>query len=63
MSARWWTDYRIEGTMRLKNINIQLSPADVQQIVRIALDENPQEALTFIRENLFKQVKTSLQAH
>jgi hypothetical protein len=51
------------GTVRLKNINVQLSIDDVQQIIRIVLDEKPQEALIFIQENLFKQVKTSLQTH
>ena len=49
--------------MRLKNISVQLSIADVQHIIRITLDEKPQEALTFIKENLFKQVKISLQTH
>ena len=53
----------MEEIVKLKNINIQLSIVDVQQIIRIALDEDPQEALTFIKENLFKQVKTSLQPH
>jgi len=49
--------------VKLKNINIQLSILDVQQIIRIALDEDTQEALTFVKENLFKQVKTALQPH
>ena len=49
--------------MNLKKINIELSIVDVQQIIRIALDEEPHEALTFIKENLFKRVQTSLQPH
>jgi hypothetical protein len=53
----------MEEIVKLKNINIRLNIVDVQQIIRIALDEDPQEALTFIKENLFKQVKTSLQPH
>jgi hypothetical protein len=51
------TDNLIGGTVRLKNINVQLSIVDVQQIIRIALDEKPQEALAFIKENLFKTEK------
>ena len=49
--------------MNLKDVNIQLSTLDVQQIIRIALDEDNQEALTFIKDNLFKKVKTALQPH
>lgn len=49
--------------MNLKNVNIQLNTVDVQQIIRIALDEDTKEALAFVKEKLFKQVKTALQPH
>jgi hypothetical protein len=46
--------------VNLKSINIQLNTLDVQQIIRIALDEDPQEALLFIKQKLFKQVEKEL---
>jgi len=33
----------------------------VQQIIKIALDEEPKETLAFVKEKLFKRVKASLQ--
>lgn len=47
--------------MNLKKVNIELSINDVKQIIRIVLDEEPQEALRFIKQNLLKQVEAALQ--
>ena len=47
--------------MNLKKISIELSIDDVKQILRIALDEEPEEALKFIKQNLLKQVQAALQ--
>ena len=49
--------------MNLKKVIIQLSVTEVQEILRIDMDEDAREALTFIKENLAKQVKASLQPH
>jgi hypothetical protein len=40
---------------------LELSVPDVQQIIKIALDEEPKETLAFVKEKLFKRVKSSLQ--
>ena len=42
---------------------IELSVLDVQEILRIDMDEDAMEALTFIKENLAKHVKASLRPH
>ncbi len=47
--------------MNLKKISIELSIEDVKQVLRIALDEEPEEALKFIKENLLKRVQAALQ--
>lgn len=52
-----------EGKMNLKKVLIELNVSEVQEILRIDMDEDAQEALTFIKENLAKQVKASLQPH
>jgi len=49
--------------MNLKKVLIELDVSDVQEILRIDMDEDAQEALAFIKENLAKQVKASLQPH
>jgi hypothetical protein len=49
--------------MNLKKILLELSVHDVQEILTIDLDEDPEKALTFIREKLAKQVKKALQPH
>ena len=47
--------------MKLKKISIELSIYDVKQILRIALEEEPEEALKFIKQNLLKQLEAALQ--
>lgn len=47
--------------MKLKKVNIELSIDDVKQVLRIVLDEEPEEALKFIKQNLYKQVEAALQ--
>jgi hypothetical protein len=48
--------------MNLKKISIELSVDEVTQILKIALDEQPQKALEFIKKNLLNKVYTALQA-
>jgi hypothetical protein len=43
--------------MNLKKVVIELSISGVQEILRIDIDEDAEEALTFIKENLAKHVK------
>ncbi len=49
--------------MNLKKVLVELSIPDVQQILAIDLDGDPDKALAFIREHLAKQVKKALQPH
>lgn len=49
--------------MNLKKVIIELDLSQVQDILRIDMDEDPAEALAFIKETLAKQVKASLQPH
>jgi len=49
--------------MNLKKVMTELSVSDVQEILRIDMDEDAREALSFIKENLAKQVKKSLRPH
>lgn len=49
--------------MNLKKVMIELKVSDVQEILRIDMDDDAGEALVFIKENLAKQVKASLQPH
>jgi hypothetical protein len=49
--------------MNLKKVMLELDISDVQAILRIDMDEDPQEALVFIKEKLARQVKPSLQPH
>ena len=49
--------------MNLKKVLLELSVPDVQEILAIDLDGDPDKALAFIRENLAKQVKNALQPH
>lgn len=49
--------------MNLKKVLIDLNISQVQEILRIDMDEDAWEALSFIKENLAKQVKASLQPH
>jgi hypothetical protein len=49
--------------MNLKKVLLELSVQDVQQILAIDLDGDPDKALAFVRKNLAKQVKKALQPH
>lgn len=49
--------------MNLKKVFLELSVPDVQEILAIDLDGDPEKALTFIREKLAKKVKKALQPH
>lgn len=49
--------------MNLKKVNIELSISEVQEILAIDMDEDAQQALSFVREHLAKHVKTALQPH
>jgi len=49
--------------MNLKKILIELDVPQVQEVLRIDMDEDEGEALAFIKETLAKQVKASLQPH
>ena len=49
--------------MNLKKVMIELDVSEVQEILRIDMDEDEEEALAFIKENLAKHVKASLQPH
>jgi len=47
--------------VNLKNIRIELSIDDIKKILRIVLNEDPKDALNFIKNNLLKQVQAALQ--
>lgn len=49
--------------MNLKKVMVALDISDVQEILRIDMDEDPQEALAFVKDRLVRQVKLSLQPH
>jgi len=49
--------------MNLKKVLIELDAPQVQEILRIDMDEDAGEALAFIKEILAKQVRASLQPH
>ncbi len=49
--------------MNLKQVNIELSPSQVQQILAISLDDDAEKALEFIKESVVKQVQKALQRH
>ena len=47
--------------MNLKKIQIELDVSDIQQVLAIALDEDKDKALGYIRGSLVKQIEKSLQ--
>jgi hypothetical protein len=49
--------------MNLKKVTIELDVSQVQEVLRIDMDEDAGEALSFIKEKLAKQVKETLQPH
>jgi len=40
--------------MNLKKIQVELDTAEIQKVLAIALDDDKQKALEFIREKLFR---------
>jgi len=46
---------------RLKDIQMELSADEVRQILSIALDEDRDSAMSFIRDHLAKKVDKKLQ--
>jgi len=49
--------------MNLKKVMIELGIPDVEKILRIDMDEDPEQALEFVKDVLAKRVKESLQPH
>jgi hypothetical protein len=49
--------------MKLKNVQIELNTTEIQQVLAISLDENPADALTFIKDTLCKRIEKALQQH
>ena len=49
--------------MNLKKVQIEFDEAEVQRILSIGWDENPGDALAFVKEILCKRVKKALQPH
>ena len=49
--------------MNLKKIQVELDTAEIQQVLAIALDDDKERALEFIKKKLFRQVEKALQPH
>jgi hypothetical protein len=49
--------------MNLKKVQIELNISDVQQVLAIALDEDKDGALEYIKKNLVKKIEKVLQPH
>jgi len=49
--------------MNLKKVMVELDVSEVEKILRIDMDEDPAQALEFVKEVLAKRVKESLQPH
>jgi hypothetical protein len=49
--------------MNLKKVQIELDISDVQQVLAIALDEDKDKALEYIKGSLVKQIEKILQPH
>ena len=47
--------------MNLKKVTIEMDASQVQEVLRIDMDEDAREALTFIKEEIAKQLKAALQ--
>ena len=49
--------------MNLKKVQLEFDISDVQQVLAIALDEDKDKALEYIKGSLVKQIEKSLQPH
>jgi len=49
--------------MNLKKVRLELDISDIQQILSIALDEDKDKALVYIKGRLTRQVEKALQPH
>ena len=49
--------------MNLKKVQLELDISDVQQVLAIALDEDKDKALEYIKARLVKQIEKVLQPH
>ena len=49
--------------MNLKTIRIEFDPSDIQQVLMIALDDDNEGALDFIKEKLVKRFQKALTPH
>ncbi len=49
--------------MNLRKVQIVLDVSDVQQVLAIALDEDREKALEYIKGSLVKQIEKVLQPH
>ncbi len=48
--------------MRMKKAVITLTTSEVQEVLRIAMDNEEQKALRFIKETLCKRVKEAIES-
>jgi len=53
----------IPMSLNLRSVILKLEVPEIEKILGIDLDEDPQKALEFIKEVLAKRVKESLQPH
>jgi hypothetical protein len=49
--------------MSLKPVQLQLETEEVRRILQVALDEDAQQALDFVKNVLAKKVEKALQRH
>ncbi|MFO7555669.1 MAG: hypothetical protein R6W88_10740 [Desulfobacterales bacterium] len=49
--------------MNLRKVQIELDVSDVQRVMAIALDEDKDKALEYIKGSLVKQIEKILQPH
>ena len=49
--------------MNLKKVQIKLDISDVKQVLDIAIDEDKDGALEYIKKNLVKKIERVLQPH
>lgn len=49
--------------MNLRKVQIELDVLDVQRIMAIALDEDKDKALEYVKRSLVKQIEKILQPH